>query len=163
GAAPLRAGGALPGRPASRARRVDRRPRARDPHAGRRPRGSRRRVHGARQDATRASALRGDDPPPAHHAPARPRPARAPHLDAATTILDLVGAPPIAGTDGVSLVPLLMGSSLPEWRTAVFSEAKSGLSVPRIDLVSSRVGVARCTLRLQRGAPLCYDLTRDPE
>jgi arylsulfatase A-like enzyme len=84
-------------------------------------------------------------------------------VDVAPTILDLVGAAPIAGTDGVSLVPLLVGSSLPEWRHAVFSEAKSALSAPSVDLVSARAGTIRCTLRLHRDTTLCYDLTRDPE
>jgi len=84
-------------------------------------------------------------------------------VDVAPTILDLVGAPPIPGTDGVSLVPLLVGSSLPTWRQAVFSEAKSSLSAPSVDLVSARTETARCTYRTQRNAALCYDLTHDPE
>jgi arylsulfatase A-like enzyme len=84
-------------------------------------------------------------------------------VDVAPTILDVVGAPPISGVDGVSLLPLLAGRPLPDWRRAVFSEAMSSRQSSGIDLVSARVGQVRCTLRTRSGSTLCYDLTRDPE
>src|SRR5262249_35764260 len=57
-------------------------------------------------------------------------------VDVAPTILDLVGAAPLVGIDGVSLRPLLEGASHGWSRRAVFAEAYSSLLAKSSDLMS---------------------------
>jgi arylsulfatase A-like enzyme len=83
--------------------------------------------------------------------------------DLAPTILDFIGAPPIVGADGVSLVPLFTGGALPEWRRAVFSEAASALSALSIDLLSVQMPGIHCIYRTRNGTSECFDTARDPD
>ena len=81
-------------------------------------------------------------------------------VDVAPTILDLVGAPPLIGVDGESLVRLLGGGS-PLRRRAVFSEAMSSLQAG-IDLLSVHMPALHCIYRTRSGTSECYDGTVDP-
>ncbi len=77
-------------------------------------------------------------------------------IDIAPTILDLVGARPLIGVDGESLVPLFSGGSLSERRHAVFSEATSSVTAT-FDLLSVRLPGVHCIYRTNRGTSECYD------
>jgi hypothetical protein len=83
-------------------------------------------------------------------------------VDVAPTILDLVGAAPLVGVDGLSLVPLFVGGGLPPHRRAVFSEAASGLRAG-LDLVSVQMPGIHCIYRTSQGTSQCFDTVRDPE
>jgi hypothetical protein len=82
-------------------------------------------------------------------------------VDVAPTILDLVGASPLVGADGESLLPLLAGDRLSERRQAVFSECASALNVAA-DLLSVRLPALHCIYRTRLGTSECYDPAEDP-
>jgi hypothetical protein len=84
-------------------------------------------------------------------------------VDIAPTVLDLVGARPLVGIDGTSLVPLL-GGTRAEWtRTAVFGEAYSSLVARRSDLASARLSTIHCIFYTRLGTSECFDPTLDPD
>jgi len=84
-------------------------------------------------------------------------------VDVAPTILDLVGATPLVGADGQSLVPLL-GAGKEKWdRRAVFAETYSSLVAHRSDLLSTRTPLVHCIFRTGRGTAECYDPAIDPD
>jgi arylsulfatase A-like enzyme len=83
-------------------------------------------------------------------------------VDVAPTILDLVGAPPLLGTNGESLVPLFTGGSFSERRHAVFSEAASSMA-SGWDVLGVRLRGVHCIYRTRQGASECYDGETDPD
>ena len=70
-------------------------------------------------------------------------------VDVAPTLLDLVGAPALRKTDGVSLVPLLRGQRPAEPRPLYFSVAKEGKSLAAILVGPSKLTIDRSTRKRQ--------------
>jgi arylsulfatase A-like enzyme len=80
------------------------------------------------------------------------------HCDLFPTILDLVGigGVEIAGSPGRSLVPLMVGAHVAEWRDEAFFEAETARSIRTREHLYTR--------HLDgTGEPECYDLVVDPQ
>jgi len=83
--------------------------------------------------------------------------------DVVPTTLELLGLPPVSGTEGLSLVPLLREAQAPLARTAVFAEAPSSLVSGWVDLAAARTATHKCIFHGLQGTTECFDLTVDPE
>jgi arylsulfatase A-like enzyme len=83
-------------------------------------------------------------------------------IDVAPTVLELLGLPPLAGAEGVSLVPLLHDPAAPLPRAAVFAEAPSSYTSGSVDLTAARSATQKCILRGLTGEHECFDLAADP-
>jgi arylsulfatase A-like enzyme len=82
-------------------------------------------------------------------------------VDIMPTILDLVGAPPVMGIHGESLVPLLGDRPLSSGRRVVFGEALSKPDAKETDLLSTRTADIHCIFRLHGGNLECYNPQSD--
>ncbi len=83
-------------------------------------------------------------------------------IDVAPTILDTLGAAPLAGADGRSLLPLVLDGVGRFPRDAVFAETISSFGAARIDVVAVRQRALSCIFRLDRGRSECFDRRTDP-
>jgi arylsulfatase A-like enzyme len=81
-------------------------------------------------------------------------------VDVAPTILDLLGAPPITGAEGVSLTPLLRASPEPIPPRTLFAE--TGVRErPGEQMVAARTSHHHCVARPDQSLE-CYDRSADP-
>jgi choline-sulfatase len=78
-------------------------------------------------------------------------------VDVTPTLLDLVGAPPLGGIDGVSLVPALRGERTDD-RDAWIVATDAG----RVSQVALRRPPWKLTVHVESGEEEAYRLDRDP-
>jgi arylsulfatase A-like enzyme len=82
--------------------------------------------------------------------------------DLAPTIVDVLGLPPMHGTDGTSLLPLIDGTADRIARDGVFTEAQSEAAIGWVDLTAVRTRSRTCIHDAKRDAYECFDRRVDP-
>ena len=82
--------------------------------------------------------------------------------DILPTVLDLVGLPPLPATDGMSLLPLLVGAADRLPRDGVFTESGSEGIFNWFDITAIRSRTHSCLRNVRLGVTECFDARVDP-